>query len=223
MEIATMNADARIIPTTADIADSDAPQRIGTSLAKRVSFLQVRTGVRSIVPYGQFVAQRLGRAGIVGVALLVFSAVAFVATNTPLRDQIAADSATLERLSQEAGRAPATATPNARYEEFLRGLPTRDDLPALMQQIVVVAASQNVSLEEGKYEVVASSKSGGMARYRMSFPVTGSYPQIRGFIDGALLAVPSMSLDGLRLRRKDIGIGIVAAELDFVVFVRTSK
>jgi len=217
-----MNARPRVLTEATDAVQRPAP-KFGTALANRAGLVQLWSGARSVVPYAEFAAQRLGRAGILGVALVVFSAVGVVSTNSTLRDQIGADSATLERLSQDTGRATVVATPHTSYDRFVNELPTRDDVPELMQQIVAVATTQGVSLDEGRYEIVASSKSDRLARYRMSFPVTGSYPQVRAFINGALAAVPSMSLDGLRVRRKDIGVGVVGAELDFVVFVRASK
>jgi hypothetical protein len=225
MEVATMSTGTRVVtgPSTDIAIAGRTPRALPTALVKGTGLAQIRAGTRSVVPYAEFVAHRLGRAGIVGVALLVFGAVGFASTNAALRDQISADAATLERLSSNTGPAIAPTTPQARYDEFVNGLPSRDDVPALMQQIVTVAANQGLSLEEGKYEIVTSGNADRLARYRMSFPVTGRYPQVRALIEGALLAVPAMSLDGLRVTRKDVGVGVVAAELDFVVFVRASK
>lgn len=210
-------------PSTDTALAEPAARALSTALANRAGLAQLWTGTRLVVPYAEFAVQRIGRVGIVGVALLVFGVAGFVSTNAALRAQIGANEAALERIANDTGPRIAPATPQARYDEFVNGLPARDDVPALMQQIVTVAGNQGISLEEGKYEIVTNGSSDHLARYRMTFPVTASYPQLRGFIEGALVAIPSMSLDGLRVRRKDIGVGVVAAELDFAVFVRTSK
>jgi len=183
-------------------------------------------GARSVVPYANYTAQKLGKPGIVGVALSFFSIAVLVSTNLPLREQIASDTATLQQLENGSDQASVTAaisTPQMQFETFLDELPTREELPALMGQIVVASTSTGVELEEGHYELVAAGKAGHIARYRLKFPVVGSYPQVRGFIDRALVAVPQMSLDGLSLERGDVADGVVTAELDFAVFVRTGS
>jgi hypothetical protein len=191
---------------------------------KRTALATVTQGVRAVVPYADYAAQRLGKLGIVGVALCVFSAVVLVSTNSPLRQQLQSDTQTLEQFASQTDGTSAIAiptTPQAQYEAFLNGLPTRDDLPMLMGQVVTASVSTGVALEEGHYELVAAGKAGQIARYRLGFPVVGSYPQVRGFIDKALVAVPEMSLDGVTLQRSEVGEGVVNAELDFAVFVRT--
>lgn len=187
---------------------------------------RVTNGARVVIPYANHFAQRLGHVGVVGVALCVFSAIAMLSTNAALREQLAGDTAALEQLTSTTGTAaPAAtpATPQAQYSDFLSDLPTRDDLPKVMERIVGVSAAAGVQLEEGKYELAAVGKDGHIARYRMSFPIFGSYPQVRTFIDQALSTVPAMSLDGLRLQRREVGVGVVTAELDFEVFVRTGS
>jgi Tfp pilus assembly protein PilO len=178
------------------------------------------------VPYANYAAQKLGKVGIVGVALCIFSVAVLVSTNSPLREQIVSDTATLQQLASDGDSATVTAalaTPQGRFESFLNELPTRDDLPGLMGQIVTVSTSTGVELEEGHYELVAAGKAGHIARYRLAFPVVGTYPQVRGFIDQALVAIPQLSLDGLTLERGDVADGVVTAELDFALFVRTGS
>jgi len=184
---------------------------------------RVTNGARSLAPYANYAAQRLGAFGVVGVALVAFSAVAMLSANGPLREQLASDNAALARttLAPDA-TAQTSASPQGQMHAFLRQLPTRDQLPGLMSQIVAVSATKGVELEQGKYELVATAKNGALARYRMVFPVVGNYPQVRGFIDASLAAVPAMSLDGLRLQRRNVGDGVVTADIDFAVFVRTT-
>jgi hypothetical protein len=220
-----MNTEAnRLAPvTSAPPKRGLTMQQNATTPRRSVAARAVRSA-RAVVPYANYAAQRLGKLGIIGIALCVFSAVTLVSTNSPLRQQLLSDTVTLEQLESapDGANASATrATPQAQFETFLDELPTRNDLPALMGQIVAASASIGVDLEEGHYELVAAGKAGHIARYRLSFPVMGSYPQVRSFIDQALVAVPAMSLDGLTLQRGDITDRVVTAELDFAVFVRT--
>jgi Pilus assembly protein, PilO len=223
VEDAAMSGPQRVATVAPTPTRSTLAAQHEVTVARRSVLAQVTQGARAMVPYANYAAQRLGKLGIIGVALCVFSAVAVVSTNSPLREQLAGDSAALEQLASTPERATqaAAATPQAQFQTFLEELPTRDDLPALMGQIVAASAATGVDLEEGHYELVAAGKAGHIARYRLSFPVMGSYPQVRGFIDQALIAVPAMSLDGLSLERGDIADRVVNAELDFAVFVRT--
>lgn len=176
----------------------------------------------AVVPYVNYAAQRLGKLGIVGVALAVFSLVTLWSTNLPLREQLAAGNASLEQVAAgpQAANSPA-ATPQVQLERFLDELPTRDDLPGMLNKVVAASSATGIQLDEGRYELAPAGQTGHIARYRLSFPVTGSYPQVRGFIEQALVAVPSMSLDGMTLERSEIADQVVTAELDFAVFVRT--
>jgi len=212
----TPAAPATVAHTRMDVESHAPGVRAG-------GILQVAGGVRAIVPYANYALARLGRLGVVGLALLVFGAVTVLSTNAPLREQLASDNAALEQLTIEPGATTqAAASPQIQLEQFLNQLPTRDQLPSVMNLIVAASVAKGVELEQGKYELVLGTKNGEMAHYRMSFPVVGSYPQVRGFVDAALTAVPAMSLDGLRLQRRSIGDGVVTANIDFAVFVRTT-
>ena len=219
-----MNTDAQHeVPTTAPASRASGVVEAPARAAHASALVRVTNGARALAPYANYGAQRLGSFGIVGLALIVCSVVALLSANGPLREQFATDNAALARLTSTQGAtAQIPASPQGQMDSFLSQLPTRDDLPALMSQVVAASAAKGVELEQGKYELVATTKTGAMARYRMVFPVVGSYPQVRGFVDAALAAVPAMSLDGLRLQRRNIGDGVVMANIDFAVFVRTT-
>jgi hypothetical protein len=92
-------------------------------------------------------------------------------------------------------------------------------MPAVIGQVFTEAKGAGVSLDTGHY-VYTAAKGGAIAHYELEFPVKASYPDIRNFIDRTLAAVPSAALAKLRLERKAVGDGVVAANVVFVVFVR---
>jgi Tfp pilus assembly protein PilO len=200
------------------------PARRALPVAARPSAVASLTrGVQAIVPYSRYTAQRLGKLGILGVALLIFSAVAFVSTNLPMREQLATDSVTLTDLSTNAvgaTQASVATTPEAQLEGFLDTLPTPDDLPSIMTKIVATSESAGIDLDEGSYELAAVGKSGQIERYRLQLPVVGTYPQVRAFVDNALVNVPSMALNGMTLQRNEIADRVISADLEFDVFVK---
>lgn len=191
-----------------------SPDSRGRGLARRIA-----TGV---VPYLSHQAQYVGRVGVVGVALLVFSAVCFITANSPLRQQLADVQSNLAEMQREQlarSRAGLDLTPNVQLQSFVSRLPARTQLPAIMGQVVTQAGAAGLALERGSYDFTVTH-SGQIVRARLSFPVQGSYPNIRRFVDGTLAAIPGAAVDGLRLERKDIGSGDIAADIRFTVFLR---
>jgi hypothetical protein len=167
-------------------------------------------------------AQYVGRTGIVGVSLIVFAVVTLLTANWAQHLQLTGLSSDLA-TAQQTATARRLAGPDLSGAEglqtFVRNLPTRSELPAITEAIVKQAAAAGLVLARGSYDFTVT-RSGQIVRYRMTFPVLGAYPNIRGFIDGTLAAVPNAAVDGLKLERKNIGAGEVEADIRFAVFMR---
>jgi Tfp pilus assembly protein PilO len=162
--------------------------------------------------------------GIAGVALLIFSLVYFLSANSPLHGQLAQMRADLSSAQQsQAARRQSglDLTPRVQLQTLVTKLPARAQLPAITEQIIAQAAAAGLALERGTYGVDVV-QSGAIARARIVFPVHGSYPDIRAFVDGTLSAVPGAAVDGLRFERKEIGASEVDAEVRFTVYLRNS-
>jgi hypothetical protein len=171
------------------------------------------------VPMLVYQANRVGRSGMAGAALILFACVFFCAAVLP---QYARISALRGEILQAQHGVGADASPHVRLNRFMDGLPKRSQLPDIAGQIFTLAAAAGVTLDRGHYEL-APLHSGHLARYRMTFPIKGPYPAIRHFIDATLLAIPSAAVEGLRLERKTAADGSVDAELGFSVFVRNES
>jgi hypothetical protein len=89
-------------------------------------------------------------------------------------------------------------------------------------QIFIQAKEAGVPLDTGHY-VYSPAKAGAIARYDLEFPVKASYPDIRGFINRTLTAVPAAALGKLHVERKAVGDQVVNADIGFVVFVRSEQ
>jgi hypothetical protein len=165
-------------------------------------------------------APRIGRMSAAGLILLLGSGVLWLSTIMPMARNVALLDSEVGRL-EAAARSGATAirSPSARVDVFMRSLPTRKELPAILSVVITQATEAGLELESGQYEF-APSRSGRIARYRLNFPVRGTYPQLRQFIDGTLAALPAVALEGLRLERKTVGEDVLDADLGFAVIVR---
>lgn len=199
--------------------------------APRQSPLAVRVGLHDdgpvqrlaarIVPYLSQRAQYVGRTGVAGVALLVFSLVLFLSANAPLRQQLAALRSGVAQTQQQSARQRTSegAAPPAQLEAFVRKLPARSELPAITEKVVAQAGAAGLVLESGRYDFTVTH-SGEIVRARLGFPLQGTYPAIRQFIEGTLAAIPNAAVDGLKLERKEIGSAEVSADVRFAVYLR---
>jgi hypothetical protein len=173
----------------------------------------------SLVPYVRLQLQRAGAPGLAGLGLLVGGIAFFASTNSTLRTESVTLRTELARAERErdAGRLPAP--PAVQVDALLGKLPRRTELPLILGLFAEEARAAGLDLERGTYDFTVGP-SGRITRYRLNFPVTGHYPEVRHFIDNVLLKVPSAALDSLRLERKSVGDEAVTADLRFAVFVR---
>jgi hypothetical protein len=59
-----------------------------------------------------------------------------------------------------------------------------------------------------------------LVRYRMTLPVSGTYPQVRAFVVDVLRDVPAAALDDIQLRRD--AAGRIEARVRFSLFLLPS-
>lgn len=208
------------VKTTARPISTDlgtlAPAPLTTRTVRRI-----RESSAAIVPYISYGAQRLGRLGVVGVALFMFSVIAFTSGNLSLREQVRNQAADLENARQEPSDSKSRevdTSPTMQANRFVKSLPGRSDVPQIMGSVVAIAAAAGLELERGSYEYVGSGDD-AISRYRMSFPVTGSYPQVRQFVENLLATVPAIALDNVRIERDSISDQVIAADLQFTVLL----
>lgn len=162
-----------------------------------------------------------GRAG--GLALL--AGLAWTLWLLPSRE------AALERLreqgaSQRAAVLRAAGTTGARArvqvppdEAFLAGFPPLGEREARVMSLWQHAREHGV--EPLRSEFRLSEEAGlGLMRYRIAWPVTGTYVQLRGLIDAALAADPALSLDAVELTRVDEQPGLLKAQIAWSLWMR---
>ncbi len=181
----------------------------------------VRESVSAMIPYISYGANRLGKTGIIGVSLLICSAITFVSGNLPLRQQLATQAAELDSartLAVDRRSGNLADTPQQEAAKFVKSLPTARDVPGIIAGIVAVAATAGIELERGSYELL-SADADAISRYQMSLPVTGGYPEVRKFIEDVLASVPAISLENMRIERDAVSNRVIAADLKFAILL----
>ena len=164
-----------------------------------------------------------GNSGLAGLALIAFGLIFTWTVLLPQRDSLASLREALSAAEATGAGEPGSAmpAPARQAREFVSQLPTRSELPALVAVIVKQAEANGLALESGSYEWHAGQQA-GVGQYRITLPLQGSYPKIRQFVEGTLVAAPALGLESLRFSRENVADGAVAAEVSFVVFARGS-
>ena len=170
------------------------------------------------LPRAAWTISRTGRPGLVGIALLLASALFLLSTHRKVAAQVETlrrDLAAAQELARTAG-ARKVADPAAAK----LALPARIDMPAILGQLFKKATRAQLAVDTAKYEI-KTTRSSGVVRHQIAFPVTGPYPQIRAFIDATLSTMPEVALSDLALERKSITDGNVEAQIRMTVYTRS--
>jgi Tfp pilus assembly protein PilO len=149
----------------------------------------------------------LGAAGMAALVLLAAAAAFQGLVVAPLE---ARSSALSEQLARQGAKSePGTAAQKvaAVYAFLRKDEPTTDWLAKLHG----IGVATGVQLRSANYR--SDGAAGPIRRFEIVLPVSGSYAQIRDFLQRALAEIPVMSLDQLTLKRESRNDGTVQAEL----------
>jgi len=127
----------------------------------------------------------------------------------------------LSASSSSAARTNTTVGRDTQYNNFITDLPGSNEIPQVMLAILSAAESNGIELMSGDYHL--KEQETGISEFKLKLPVNGTYPKVRAFVDTALLSVPALALSSFNVERQAVGDRIVAAELEFSLFIRSSQ
>jgi hypothetical protein len=161
---------------------------------------------------------KLGKAGSLGLALLILAAGFQAATINPEKKRLQALQQEIHELRQRAAKSSSqeARSPASNLAAFYAFFPAPEDLPQVLDRIYGAAKRQSLVLERGEYKVTKGTV-GAMLKYQVVFPVRGTYPQVRKFVDAALGDVPALSLESVHFERQKIAEGALEAKVTLVV------
>lgn len=164
--------------------------------------------------------ERLGVAGVVGVALLAFAAAFQLGTIGP-------ESARKEALERdqsklEQARAPGSEpvrTPQEDLSAFYAMLPEETAIPAFSERVYALGAALGVPLRQGSYRH-ATDEGAGYARYEVTYQTQAAYYRVRLFLRDLLREMPALALDDVAFQRQQANAPSAETTLKLVLFVR---
>jgi len=184
----------------------------------------------------RYLAQRIGWPGVLGLALAVVAAGIDLLATGRLAEQNAKLVQGIARQRAQAARAAENNLPV--HATLLAQLPGGSDLAPVIAAIHAGARQHQIALEQGEYvwqdgaanpsansagNPVANSSANASAKsaasYRMSFPASGTYPQLRAWANDILMHHPELVLEQFDFRRDSIASQTVEARVRFAVRV----
>ena len=214
------DASNRAAEATAALTVAQVPRSTvrATPIQSRTNALSVtsRSVIRAAATAGYHLV-RLGPAGLAGIGAAVAAATLALVALVDVQHN-SADLAA--RIAAAARQNPTVARPETVLENLVASLPARDQMPAVVGQVLKQASLAGVTLTDGHYTYSPPTGT-QVARYVLELPVKAQYPGIRDFINRTLTEIPAAALDKLSIQRKVVGDPAVTANVQFVVFVRS--
>ena len=161
----------------------------------------------------------LGSTGILGIGLLLFCVAFYLSALRPLERELLAQRIALERMQARSPLQPVAAGNRADELQRFYGLfPALDGLPDVLKQLDDLARKAHLELQHGEYRL--EKRAAGLAAYRITLPVSGTYAQVRAFLGETLKTMPVASVDTLSFERRKIAETQLAAQLRLTVYFR---
>ena len=165
--------------------------------------------------------QTLGWKGLAGLVLIIGSLSYLIIVAVPKAQQ-------LQRLQMEMTTVKANpkqsdsnrnnSAPSDIARTFYDVLPTQTEASSKISAILRVATDNGLVINKVEYEQPLSVLP--LIQYQIKLPLTGSYMQIRQFINQVLNTLPSIALNDISLKREDIATGLVDAQIQFTLYLQ---
>jgi hypothetical protein len=163
------------------------------------------------------ILEALGAPGVIGIGVLVFCLPFYLASVAPAEREVAKRSAAAAKTTRLAGQPVSAPDGAADLERFYRRFPTLDALQSELEAIYAHARASRLQLAQGEYRL---EKGVGLAAYRVTLPVRGSYAQVRQFVGHVLKDMPTASLDAVRFDRRKAGDAQLEAQVRLTIYLR---
>lgn len=161
----------------------------------------------------------LGAPGVLGIGVLLFCALFYFSGVRPLERELDAQRAAAERLKARAPVQLVAARDRAEELQRFYGLfPPVSQLPNELERVYALARAADLQMQQAEYRLEA--RGGGLLAYRVTFPIRGTYGQIRQFVGAALKDMSIASLDTLRFERKKAGDTHLEAQVRLTIHFR---
>ena len=167
------------------------------------------------------VPSAIGRAGGIGLALLLSACILGLSLLLPARQEGEDLKQGLQQLERKLGAAAAPARPTAdlrqQLDEFLSSLPPQDQINAQLAQLNDLAARNHLPLKNGEYRTT-SGKAGRIGRLQITAKMQGSYADFRRFLQELPATLPALALSRVSISRQKPSDTALEINVEFALF-----
>jgi hypothetical protein len=151
----------------------------------------------------------LGAMGVAALTLFVAAGIFMTLVLQPLKQKNRVLAAKAEMIDNRAAPAGNSSEKLAAVYDYLRKPEQTTDWLA---KLYAIGRATGVELAQASYKT-QGAPSGKLERYEIVVPLSGSYTQMREFLNRALAEIPVLSLDQISLKRESRREGALQAEL----------
>ena len=167
--------------------------------------------------------ERLGWPGGSGLAILLLVAGFYMAAIRPLHDELHAleqrGNTDRQQQLQRLNKLLAEQNkPAYQYASFVDYFASKEVLPERLATLFNAAGGAGLTPGQADYRLNDAANL-PLREFRVTMPLTGSYPAIRRFVSAVLNANPGTALEQIRFERRKIGDATVDAEIRFVIYM----
>lgn len=174
------------------------------------------------------IIQQLGALGLLGVSMVIASVLLFGLKITSANEALVIAEQHLNKKTIEAEQ-PSSQQKIAQKKpedfDFYSVFPNTSDLSTTLQTFKSTASKNRLALNQGNYKFTLISKNEtklqDIVKYEIKLPLTGSYIEIRTFVNEILLQLPTLALSDVQLTRDSSISPTIDANLTFIFFARS--
>ena len=172
-------------------------------------------------------AMRLGTVGKLGLGLATLGGLFYLLAVLPAESELREAKGELAAMQDRTKRtavaaAPAGLGPAEELAKFYGLFPSDRSVPDALRTIYHLGTAQHLQLEQAEYRVATEGQS-RLYRYDISFPVVGTYPEIRKFLRSVSKAVPAAALDTVTFEHRNGKRDQVQAKVSLLLFAKRDQ
>jgi hypothetical protein len=163
----------------------------------------------------------LGAAGVVGIGVLFACLPFYLSSVRPAEHELDARRLALEQSRSRSPLQTVSAPRTDDLQRFYLAFPAMDRLPDELERLYGLARASRLDPSQAEYRL--EQRGAGLASYRITLPMRGSYPDIREFLSETLKQMPYAAIDALKFERKKVGDAQLEAQVRVTLYFRPSN
>ena len=153
--------------------------------------------------------QRLGKAGVIGLGLMLFNLSFYIGSVAPDREALADFERQRAELRERSSQAIAGAADES-AGSAAAPLPMLNQVPELLRSVYLLATQRGLAIDRASY---ALSEKEGLLRIEINLPMQTSYLVLRSFLTDVGGLKPPPAIDELTMKRRQVGDSLIEATL----------